>query len=829
MLRARIAMRDGRPVHRIARDVTADVKLIDVRGWTWADLHAALLREYRKPFDLEREPLLRFRLFQRGDRRFVALQVVHRIIADAASTAMFLDELLAVYDALRRGVDPALPSLPARYLDFVNWQNRLLASPETQRMLRYWIEHLPAELPALPLPTDRPRPDVQTHHGASQCFVLGSDLTARIQAMAQVTGATPSAILLAAYCLLLHRYTGRDDIIVGNPVAGRMQDVHAATYGSFANALPLHVSLAGDPAFLAVLDRVRATVAGALDHQDYPFARLVEELGLPHDPGRSPVFQVMFELLDRATTERRGIKLDHIELPEQAGPLDLTLSVREDEPEHALRCTLTYNRDLFDAETIRRMASHYTRLVVAAIADPLRPVSELEMLGSAERARIVQRWSGVDVAVVPDRPVHAMIRRHAALRPDSLAVIAPSGDGARIVTYGELDAAAAQLARRLRELGAGDGDVVAVCLDRSPEFAISLLGILHTGAAYLAVDPEDSDAHIAAQIERVGARFLVGAIAGRLTGLVGCTRLSFEDALGDPGEPAGPDPVPVAGAAGLDRTACVFQASGSPGQPRVIAISHRSLASAYHAWDVTYRLRSEARVHLQTARTALVRFTGALVRALCSGGALCLVGEPLVCDLARLCDTLVHHAVDTAELTPALARDLTVHCLCEGKRLEFLRLVVVGPGAWTVDDDRQLRALLGRQSRLIHVYGAAEATIDSAYFEGPVDGFPPGRQVPIGGPFPGSRVFVLDRHGAPVPVGVPGELWLGGNGVAAGYLGEPDATATRFKTVELDERGLMRLYRTGDLARWDARGMLHAVATAAPDAGAAIPPPARKG
>jgi hybrid polyketide synthase/nonribosomal peptide synthetase FtdB len=697
-------------------------------------------------------------------------------------------------------------------------------------MLRYWIEHLPAALPALSLPTDRPRPDVQTHHGASQSFVLDSDLTARIQAMAQVTGATPFAILLAAYCVLLHRYTGQDDIIVGSPVDGRTRpDELAATYGCFANALPLHVSLAGDPSFLALLDRVRATVRGALDHQDYPFARLVEELGLPHDPGRSPVFQVMFELLDRMTTECRGVKLDRIELPEQAGPLDLTLSIREDEPEHALRCTLTYNRDLFDAEIIRRMVSHYSHLMVAAIADPLRPVSELEMLGASERARIVQRWSGADVAVVPDRPVHAMIRRHAALRPDALAVIAPGGDVARIVTYGEIDAAAAQLARRLHQLGAGDRDVVAVCLDRSPELVISLLGILQAGAAYLVVDLDDPDEHIASLIERAGARFLIGAIAGRLTGLVGCTRLSFEDALGDADAPAAPDPAPGAGPASLDHTACVFHAPGSTAQLLAVAISHRSLASAYHAWDVTYRLRSEARVHLQTARATLDRFTGGVVRALCSGGALCLVGEPLVRDLARMYDTLVHHAVDTAELTPATARELTAHCLREGKRLEFLRLVVVGPGAWTVEDDRQLRALLGRRSRLIHVYGATEAMLDSAYFEGPVDGLPPEHPVPIGGPFPGSRVFVLDRHGEPVPAGVPGELWLGGNGVAAGYLRDPDASAARFKIVELDERGVMRVVRTGDLARWDARGMLHAAGTAPPDDGAPVEWPARKG
>jgi hybrid polyketide synthase/nonribosomal peptide synthetase FtdB len=266
----------------------------------------------------------------------------------------------------------------------------------------------------------------------------------------------------------------------------------------------------------------------------------------------------------------------------------------------------------------------------------------------------------------------------------------------------------------------------------------------------------------------------------------------------------------------------VFCTPGPAGALRAVEITHHGLASAYHAWDVTYRLRSEARVHLQTARAALDRFTGDLVRALCSGGALCLVGEPVARDTARLYEILVHHAVDTAELTPALARDLAAYCLRDGKRLDFLRLAVVGPGAWTVDDDRQLRALLGRRSRVLHVHGVTEAAIDSAYFEGPADGLDPDQLVPIGGPFPGSRLFVLDRHGAPVPAGVAGELWVGGNGVAAGYLGDREASAARFMTVELDDRGAMRLFRTGELVRWDARGTLHAVTVA--DAGAARPP-----
>ena len=817
MLRARYLLEDGRPVQRIAPEIRPDFALFDVQGDSWDSIYRAIIREYRKPYDLEHDPLLRFRMFKRGERRFILMKAVHHIISDAISTFTFIEELLAVYDALRKGQPAALPPVRASYLDFLNWQNRLLASRDAQRMERYWLDHLPPVIPTLNLPTDKPRPVVQTHNGASHFFVLPADLTARVHALSRATGATHFMILLAAYYLLLHRYTAQDDIIVGSPVMGRTASELSATYGYFVNPLPLHANLTGDPTFLALLDQVRTIVLGGLDHQEYPFVMLVEKLGLHHDPSRSAVFQAMFILLvHRVATQKYGIKLDYIELPEEEGQFDLTLSAYEDEDEHALHCVLKYNSDLFHAETIARMASHYAALLDSVTTDPSLQLSAHRMLGAVERAQIVERWSGAPAAITASAPVHALISRRASARPDALAVIVPSrpagpagsGEPAQTLSYGELDARANQLARRLAGLGIADGDVVAVCLEKSPELIIALVAILKTGAAYLPIDPEYPEDRIAYMVHNAGARFAIVDDADRHP-QIGATPIAIGEALrhcadADPTSPA--DPVDPGRA--LDATAYVIYTSGSTGRPKGVRVTHRNLASAYRAWESAYRL-GELRVHLQMASFAFDVFSGDLVRALCSGAALCLVRKDLLLDPARLHGAMVRHAVDAAEFVPAIARALAMHCRHSGARLDFMKLFVVGSDVWKVEEFRQLRTLLDPGARLINSYGLTEATIDTTYFEGTVDDLEPGRMVPIGAPFPGSRVYVLDPHGAPVPAGVPGELWVGGSGVAAEYVGDPAQTAARFASVALGDAGAMRLYRTGDLAHWDARGTLH--------------------
>ncbi|WP_320782594.1 non-ribosomal peptide synthetase, partial [Streptomyces sp. CRN 30] len=820
-LRANVVMDDGRPVQRISSDRAPDFAVFDVRDQEWEDVRRMIIREYRRPYDLARDPLVRLRLFRRGEGRWVLMKAVHHVVSDAVSTFVFIEELLTVYEGLRHGRPVVLPPPAARYLDFLNRQNRFLADPDARRMLAYWRDHLPAEVPVLALPTDRPRPAVQSHHGASEFFTLDEALSARVHALAREHQVTVFTVLLSAYYLLLHRYSGQDDIVVGSPVTGRTHEEFSAVYGYFVNPLPLYVSLAGEPSAAELLARVRDTVLGGLDHQEYPFVLLVQELGLPHDPSRSAVFQAMFILLTHAVaTEQYGYRLDYIELPEEEGQFDLTLSVYEDEAEHRFHCVFKYNTDLFDPATVRRLASHYVNLLDALTqAPPDRPATRLPLLGARERERILTEWSGAGCRVPLDAPVHELFVRAAATHPDAVAVSAPSDAGTvRRLTYAEVERLSREAAHRLRERGVREGTVVALCLEKSPELVVAVLAVLRAGGAYLPLDPGHPDDRLADLAGSAGAALVLVAdedgrarLAPAAADVVTLEELAHRPApSGAPAEA----PAPVAAEPAWDAPAYVIHTSGSTGRPKAVRVSHRNLASVYAGWRAAYRLEDDVRVHLQLANPSFDVFTGDLVRALCSGGTLVLAGRELLFHTDRLYATMRSERVDCAEFVPAVVRPLMAHCERTGDRLDFMRLLIVGSDSWTAGEYERLRGLCGPSTRLVNSYGVTEATIDSTCFEGPADTLEPSRMVPIGRPFPNCDLYILDRYGEPVPPGVPGELWIGGGGVALGYADRPEETAYRFTApVPRQASGAApaRAYRTGDLARWDSGGGVHLI------------------
>ncbi|MGI8306317.1 non-ribosomal peptide synthetase/type I polyketide synthase [Saccharopolyspora hattusasensis] len=804
-LRANFVLVDGEPVQRISSAIKPDIELFDVRDESWDDIYQLIIREYRKPYDLENDPLVRFRLFRRGPDRWVITKAVHHIVSDAISTFTFIEELLAVYEALRAGRRAELPPATATYLNFLNWQNRFLASQDAQRMLDYWRQALPAEPPVLNLPTDKPRPAVQTNNGASEFFVLDEELTARVHALAREHDVTVFVVLLSAYYLLLHSYSGQDDVIVGSPVSGRTQDEFASVYGYFINPLPLHVSLSGEPTVGELLARTRDTVLNGLDNQEYPFVLLVDELGGAHDPSRSALFQAMFILLThKVATEKYGYRLEYVELPEEEGQFDITLSAYEDEADRRFHCVFKYNSDLFRPETIQRLAAHYRNLVDSLTRTPAAAsITHVRMLDAAESEQLLEKFSGRDRQAPGDVPVHRLISEMAAERPDAIAVSVPSETGeVRRLSYAELERESRGVAHRLRELGVSDGAIVALCMDKSPELIVTLLAVLRAGAAYLPLDPDYPAERLADMVRGAGVGLAVVDDAHR-------DRLAGVDVVLTPAElrcEAGAEASD--GPADLDSTAYVIYTSGSTGRPKAVRVSHRNLSSAYRAWQAEYRLDEDVHVHLQLASFAFDVFTGDLVRALCSGATLVLINRELLFNTARLYETMRAERVDCAEFVPAVVRGLMGHCERTGERLDFMRLLVVGSDAWKVEEYQRLRELCGPATRVINSYGLSEATIDSACFEGPADHLAPSQLVPIGRPLPNSRLYILDRHDQPVPPGVPGELWVGGDGVATGYLGDDEQTAQRFVTHAFGPEPV-RLYRTGDLARWDADGTVH--------------------
>ncbi|GAA3854940.1 non-ribosomal peptide synthetase/type I polyketide synthase [Streptomyces sedi] len=807
LLRANFVVEDGGPVQRIAPSAREDSAVFDVADQPWEAIYRLIIREYRKPYDLERDPLVRFRLLRRADDRWIITKAVHHIISDAISTFTFIEELLALYEDLRRGGPGTLPETTTRYLDFLNWQNAFLASPEAERMYRYWRERLPAGTPELALPTDRPRPAVRTHNGASEFFELDEELSARVHQLAREHNTTVFMVLLAGYYLLLHRYAGQERIVVGSPVTGRTQEEFGSVYGYFVNPLPLALDLSGEPTVAELLDRVRTVVLGGLDHQEYPFVLLVERLGLRHDPSRSAVFQAMFILLHhKVATEKYGYRLEYIELPEEEGQFDLTLSAYEEAADGRFHCVLKYNSDLFLPETVARMAGHYTRLVEELTsAGAERCATSLPMLEPAERLRLLGEFSGADAATAtPGRAVPELVREWAVREPDRVAVTLPDGFGAaRALSYGELTRRADALAPRLRELGVGRGSAVGLCLPKSPELLVALLAVWRAGGACVPLDPGYPAGRLATMVATANVDVtLVGeAVPEGLPGVTAVLATLESGAAADVEQPGGADE----GHDPEDLAYVVFT-SGSTGRPRAVAVTHGNLASAYAGWRDAYRLESEVSTHLQLASPSFDVFFGDVVRALGSGGRLVLVERELLFQTEALYRTMRQENVDCAEFVPAVVRTLAGYCESTGQRLDFLRLLVVGSDSWKIREYRRLLALAGPGTRVVNSYGLSEATVDSCWFEGTTDGMDEHRMVPIGRPFPGSTLWVLDERGEPVPPGVTGELWVGGGGVSLGYVGEPELTAERFRTDLLGDG--RRRYRTGDLATWDADGLV---------------------
>ncbi|GLY03853.1 non-ribosomal peptide synthetase/type I polyketide synthase [Actinoplanes sp. NBRC 101535] len=801
-LRANFVLDGDKPVQKISAEMEPDLGLVEAEGLEWDEIYQMIIEEYRKPYDLERDPLVRFRLYRRGPDHWVIMKAVHHIVSDAISTFTFIEELFAVYEGMRTGKPADLEPVPSRYLDFLNWQNRFLASPAAGKALEYWKTHLPAEVPNLNLPTDKPRPLVQSHNGASEFFALDADLTTRIHDLAREHNVTPFMVLLGAYYLLLNRYSGQDDIVVGSPVTGRTQEEFSSVYGYFVNPLPLHVNLAGDPSVAALLDAVRATVLGGLDHQEYPFVMLVDELGLRHDPSRSAVFQAMFILLvHKVATEKYGFKLEYVELPEEEGQFDLTLSAYLDEADGRFHCVFKYNTDLFVPETMQRLAAHFGNLLDGLTrSDAAQPVSRLALLGETELDHLTGRLSGVDQTAWYEEPLPELITQVAAEHPGTVAVAVPGGTR---MTYAELADRSGDLARRLIAQGVGAGSVVALCLPKSTELITAMVAVQRSGAAYLPLDPDHPAERLSYMVGAAQAALVLAPEGdlGRLADLPAPVRSLTEIGRGDAGDAVLPR-------IELDSTAYVIFTSGSTGRPKAVRVSHRNLASVQAAWRDEYGLGVDVRVHASLAGVSFDVFTGDVTRALSSAGTLVLVDRDLLFDTARLYRTMVEERVDCGEFVPAVARQLMAYCERENVRLDFLRLMIVGSDVWKVAEYERLRSLCGPQTRVINSYGLTEATIDSAYFEGPVDGLEPGRVVPIGTALPNSELYILDEAGRPVPAGVTGELWIGGDGVSGGYVGDPEQTAHRFVTVELNGAS-RRLYRTGDLGRWDREGRVH--------------------
>ena len=791
-LRTTFALRGDRPVQVVAAAAAAPgaLPVIDLAALPPARAAREARRwaaaEARRAFDLARGPLLRPTLVRETPDRHRLLLDLHHIVVDGWSLGILARELQRLYAAARGGTEAVLPALPVQYADYAVWQRAALSGGRLAALLAYWRGRLapgPTPLAPLDLPADRPRPAVQSFRGGRRQRALAADLSPALGRLARRQGATAFMTLLAAFFALLHRLTGEARIAVGSPVANRPRPELEGVVGLFLNTLVLDADLGDDPAFAALLDRVRETALGAYAHQEMPFERLVAELRPERDLARAPLVSVLFTLdqTPAPPAAAAGLTWEPLAVESEAAKFDLALVARQDGD--GLLAGWSYSADLLDASSVERLARHFERLLASALAAPQLAVSRLDLLDPGERHQLLVEWNAT--ARQPETAcVTQMFEAQVARTPGApaLTLAGMAGEDGERLSYAELNRRANRLARRLGAAGVGPEVRVGICLPRGVAMVTAVLGVLKAGGAYVPVDPADPPARRRWLLADAGVSVLLAA-----------PEPAAEDA------PDGADALDPPPRATAENLAYVVYTSGSTGQPKGVAMRHAALANLI-AWQVGEpRLRAGGR-RLGFAALGFDASFRELFSALCSGGELVLVSEELRRDLAALSRRVVASGVEQL-LMPAVVLE---------RFAEELR--ARGPGAGSLREvltaGEQVRATATLREtfaarpdcRLHNQYGPSETHMVTSYsLAGPPAAWP--ALPPIGRPIANVSVHLLDRLGQPVPIGVAGELHVGGAPLARGYFGRPDLTAAAFVPDPFGAVPGGRLYRTGDLAR----------------------------
>ncbi len=802
-LRTTFHAAEGRPQQRVVSVAALTLPVEDLTGAERREemLQARLLAEARTPFDLGTGPLLRGRLFRLGEAEHVLLLTLHHIIADGWSMGVLVQELIAAYRALAEEPSLPLPELPIQYVDFAAWQRSWLRGEPLERALDYWRQQLAGAPELLMLPLDFPRPTQPGYKGGELHFAVPAGVVEGLRALASQEGVTLFMLLLAAFDGLLARLSGQTDILVGTTLANRQRVELEPLIGFFVNTLVLRADLAGDPTLRELLVRVRELTLEAYAHQHVPFELVVEAVHPHRDLGRNPLFQVMFMLQNapRAALDVAELTIAPVEIPVESSEFDLTLALMETET--GLSGTLEYSTELFRRETVERLVARFQALVAALPSLLGARLSTWPLLLEEERRLLTGPWAG------GKRPasgalVHERFAAQAQAAPEAVAVLWKEA----VLTYGELNVRANRLAWALHAAGVGPDTLVGIFLERSPALLVAVLGVLKAGGAYLPLAVDYPPERVAFMLEDACPSVVLTTTA--LAPVLPETPASllyldegFPTAEGATADRPPPVLIPE------ESLAYVIYTSGSTGRPKGTLLTQRGLRQGVEAWAEAYRL-NEKRCFLQMASFAFDVFTEDWIRALCFGGRLVLSPRELLLDPAQLYALLVREEVDSAEFVPVVIRGLLDYLEETGQRLDFMRLVIVGADVWYGREYARLRRLCGPETQVVNSYGVTEGTIDNLYCDEGERIVDPKAPMPIGRPLAHTRVYILDVHGEPVPLGTVGELYLGGPAVARGYLGHPGLTAERFVPDSLGGEPGGRLYRTGDLARFTAEGQV---------------------
>ena len=789
--RTTFAIVDGEPVQVIQPELTISLPVADLRGLAEAKREKEALRlateDARQLFNLARGPLLRTRLVRLSDEEHRLFLVLHHIVFDGISIyRVFLPELMTLYDAFSTGKPSPLPEPVLQYPDYALWRRQWLQGDILAEQTAYWRQQLGGELPVLQLPTDHPRPPVQTFRGAMQKLHVRKEVAEALKRLSQRQGVTLFMTLMAAFDALLYRYTGQDDLLVGCATAGRNRSEIQHLMGYFLNTVVLRTDISGNPSFLELLTRVKQVTLGALANEEVPFEHVVKELDPRRDVSRSPLIQVLFSLEPPLPNLATGWKLTRMDVDTGATKFDLYLEL-DDRPE-GLVGRFTYSTDLFDSATIARMVRHWERLLESILAHPELPVAELPLLTESERHQLFTDWNDTR-AEYPPLCIHELFEAQAERTPEAVAAMFDR----QHLSYRELNQRANQLAHHLRSIGVGPETLVAICVERSLEMLVGLLGILKAGAAYVPLDPaypaerlalmlDDAEPAVVLTQEALGRR--LPDRGAKVLRLDADWNIIAANSINNLGRTAGPE-----------NLAYVIYTSGSTGKPKGVQIEHRGVVNFLTSMQREPGLQQN---DVLVAVTSLSFDIAGLEMylPLIAGAHVVIARRETSYDGSQLMALLRESCATVMQATPATWRLLAeagwdgspgLRILCGGEALSpdlARELVVRGKSVW-------------------NLYGPTETTIWSSVYQiRRVNG----SLTPIGRPIANTEFYILDHEGQPVPLGVKGELYIGGDGVARGYWQRPELTQERFVPNPFSSQPGARLYRTGDLARYRPDG-----------------------
>jgi amino acid adenylation domain-containing protein/thioester reductase-like protein len=792
----------GQPVQVITSTLTLALPVVDLRELSESERETKVLtlanEEAQRPFNLTQGPLLRTTLLWLDETECVVLFTMHHIISDGWSMGVLIRELAALYEAFSVGKPSPLPELPIQYADFAVWQRQWLQGEVLDAQLDYWQQRLGGHPPVLRLPTDRPRPAVETFRGATRSFSLTTTLTEALKSLSRNENVTLFMTLLAAFKALLYRYTAQDAILVGTVIANRNRAEIEGLIGFFVNTLVLRTDLGDNPSFREMLERVREVTLGAYAHQDLPFEYLVEKLQPDRHLNHHPLFQVDFVLQNAPMKELKlpGVTLSSLELENRTAKFDLSLDMYE--TSSGLRGVFEYNTDLFDAATVTQMEKHFCTLLSSIVANPEQRLSDLPLLTANEQQQLLVEWNQTKAIYPKDKCIHELVEVQVEQVPDAVAVVFKDEQ----LTYQELNARANQLAHYLRKLGVKPEVLIGICTERSLDMIVGLLGILKAGGAYIPLDPAYPKERLASMLSDSQVRllltqkkFLVALPAHRAR--VVCLDTDW----GVISEESNENLINQATAKNL--TYAIYT-SGSTGKPKGVLIQHQSLVNYTEAAIAQYELERGDRI-LQFASISFDAAAEEIFPCLGRGATLILRTDEMLSSISTFLKTCRDLELTILDLPTAFWHQIVAELSVTGLVLpQSLRLFIIGGEGALPEQLATWQQIVDTKVRLVNSYGPTEATIVATICELSAESL--GKELPIGHPVRNVQTYILDPYLQPTPVGVPGELYIGGVGLARGYLNQPDRTAVAFIPNPCSEEPGTRLYKTGDLVRYRRDG-----------------------